>query len=805
MANPVLLTFTIPYIDIDKKTGKKNPRFTIKWKQEINKIIKDQEKYNLPLHDVNCVLTGKINGISVLDFDSLECYEKFKNDYPELINTYRVKTRSGGYHLYYNYNPLFQTQGGNDKMLIDIRTDGGLVFGAGSKCKDGSKYVLDNDVEYLDLPDNIYEDIKFKSVNEKKIVNKKIQDVAIKYPENTENTIIFEEEKPELIEDEEEENILYEIIDNISTYYIEDYNSWWRIVVAMFNSKIPIEFAKKISKKTKNYNDNSFNNVWKNAKKYTKLTRGTLNHYSRLSNQEVYFNILAKEKKNFIGYGTEMDIARLLLELVGDDLIYSKEKLYYYFKGSWLVGGNIDNLIKKQLYDLIMKFLKLVLQPIKKEVSDKNKLLEEEEEKQTKDNDKIKQLKEEIKALEEEIGNIQKIIYQLGKVSFQNNVLTQIKVILSPNLDDIDFDVNEEQMFNLHFKNGVYELNNKKFRLRRKDDHVSKILDWNLLPRNEIPQNIFDDVLDFFCKVQPNASDRKFMIDWLAYCLDGKNQKQKMKMNIGYTAENGKSTEFNIHGKVFDIYTTKLDAETFNLNYPKRHKQIRELLECPIRTAYIEEMKDEKLDGNFLKEFIDGTKINCEVLFGTKIVKSIQAKLSTCGNKDFNLTSCKGIERRGLVQHYQSQFKKKDEEVNPAKNVFKRVDNFENRFDDELYKNAYLHILLDHYNHLEFDIPDKFSNNFKNIIDDYNELETCIMYKYKVSEDPEDKLYKQDLVDYVNKTLYNGKNVMTSHKLIKEIKKFGIGYESRKRITGSNKQGIFTFIKVKEDYVEIDE
>jgi hypothetical protein len=798
MANPTLLTFTIPYIDIDKSTGKKSPRFTIKWKQELNKIVKEQEKYNLPLHDVNCVLTGEVNGITVLDFDSLECYENFKNKYPELINTYRVKTRSGGFHLYYNYNPLFKTQGGNDKMLIDIRTDGGLVFGGGSKCKDGSKYELDNDVEYLDLPNDIYEDIKFKPVT-----NKKIQNVLIKYPEKTENEITFEEEKPEIIEDEKEDNIIYEIIENISNYYIEDYNSWWRIVTAMYNSKVPKDFAKKISKKTSNYNEMSFNNVWDNANKYDKLTRGTLNHYSRLSNQEKYYMILAKEKKNFIGYGTEMDIARLLLELIGDDFRYSKEKLYYYFKGSWLVGGNIDNLIKKQLYDIIMKFLKLVLEPIREEVSDKKKLLEDEEDKQTKDKDKIKSLKDELKGLDEEITNIQKIIFQLGKVAFQNNVLTQIKVILSPNLDDIDFDVNEEQMFNLHFKNGVYELNNKRFRLRRKDDYVSKVLDWNLLPRNKIPQEIFNDVLDFFCKVQPNALDRKFMIDWLAYCLDGKNQKQKMKMNIGYTAENGKSTEFNIHDKVFPIYTTKLDAETFNLNYSKRHKQLRQLLEEPVRLTYIEEMRDEKLDGNFLKEFIDGTKINCEILFGTKITKSIQAKLSTCGNKDFNLSSCKGIERRGLVQHYKSQFKKKDEEVNEAKNIFKRVDNFENRFDDELYKNAYLHILLDHYN--DFNVPDKFVNNFKNIIDDYNELETCIMFKYEITDNPNDKLYKQDLVDYVNKTLYNGKSIMNSHKLIKEIKKYNIGYESRKRITGSNKQGIFTHIKVKDDYVEIDE
>ena len=79
------------------------------------------------------------------------------------------------------------------------------------------------------------------------------------------------------------------------------------------------------------------------------------------------------------------------------------------------------------------------------------------------------------------------------------------------------------------------------------------------------------------------------------------------------------------------------------------------------------------------------------------------------------------------------------------------------------------------------------------------------MFKYEITDNPNDKLYKQDLVDYVNRVLYNGKSIMTSHKLIKEIKKYNIGYESRKRITGSNKQGIFTHIKVRDDYVEVDE
>ena len=48
---------------------------------------------------------------------------------------------------------------------------------------------------------------------------------------------------------------------------------------------------------------------------------------------------------------------------------------------------------------------------------------------------------------------------------------------------------------------------------------------------------------------------------------------QKGKMNIGYSASNGKSTELKIHDIVFPIYTTKLDKRTSNERFEKQHKQ----------------------------------------------------------------------------------------------------------------------------------------------------------------------------------------------------------------------------------------
>ena len=95
---------------------------------------------------------------------------------------------------------------------------------------------------------------------------------------------------------------------------------------------------------------------------------------------------------------------------------------------------------------------------------------------------------------------------------------------------------------------------------------------------------------------------------FLKYCLKGGNPQKIFKMNIGYTAANGKTTEMDIHETVFPIYTYKLDRSSFSQNCTKRHKYMLKLVKFPIRLAYINELDDSKLDADFLKEFVDGAQ-----------------------------------------------------------------------------------------------------------------------------------------------------------------------------------------------------
>jgi UDP-N-acetylmuramate-alanine ligase len=70
------------------------------WIDEYNAYAKHTKSY--------AVLTGKISGITVLDFDSLNSYKTFCKNVPDFENYFTVKTKNG-YHVYCLYNPELKT------------------------------------------------------------------------------------------------------------------------------------------------------------------------------------------------------------------------------------------------------------------------------------------------------------------------------------------------------------------------------------------------------------------------------------------------------------------------------------------------------------------------------------------------------------------------------------------------------------------------------------------------------------------------------------------------------------------------
>ena len=131
--------------------------------------------------------TGSINNITVIDLD----FHKFDNPNDnkfddhfdnkdnkylfETCNTFTVKTASGGYHLYFKYDPELRTTQ-NDLHYIDIRNDKGYVVSPDS-IVDSKRYKIINDVPINVCPKEL-KDYLLEFICPPKIIqNKKIKKV----------------------------------------------------------------------------------------------------------------------------------------------------------------------------------------------------------------------------------------------------------------------------------------------------------------------------------------------------------------------------------------------------------------------------------------------------------------------------------------------------------------------------------------------------------------------------------------------------------------------------------------------------
>ena len=102
------------------------------------------------------IVTGQPSGVFVLDFDvrngGRETLENLFKDFPEIADTFRVKTGGGGWHLYFQ-NPEGGVKTDQNVMPgMDVRGDGGGVISPGSVHESGGVYIIQNDAPVIPCP-----------------------------------------------------------------------------------------------------------------------------------------------------------------------------------------------------------------------------------------------------------------------------------------------------------------------------------------------------------------------------------------------------------------------------------------------------------------------------------------------------------------------------------------------------------------------------------------------------------------------------------------------------------------------------
>ena len=150
MSDYVNFTFQSLKEEVGKNKTNKKILGMPAWKD----ITKENHKnYIKKEHKGHAILTGKMSGITVFDFDIPEVYYKFVELYPKLKTYKTIKTKNG-FHVYCNYDEDIKTttDGFMHDKGVDIRNDDAIVFAP--PCQ---RVLLDGNIfTYEDLGGDIF-------------------------------------------------------------------------------------------------------------------------------------------------------------------------------------------------------------------------------------------------------------------------------------------------------------------------------------------------------------------------------------------------------------------------------------------------------------------------------------------------------------------------------------------------------------------------------------------------------------------------------------------------------------------------
>ena len=145
-----------------------------------------------------------------------------------------------------------------------------------------------------------------------------------------------------------EKEKIFKIANIININYLDNYDDWIKICWSLRSiSNEYKQICKEISKKSKKYNEHEFNKIWNEYSK-NRITGGTLYHYAKKSNHTKFIEIQNEyQNKKEIEKCTDNSLAKIFVELFGDEFIYNKKKVYWYNGLFWEHDENMAILNKK--------------------------------------------------------------------------------------------------------------------------------------------------------------------------------------------------------------------------------------------------------------------------------------------------------------------------------------------------------------------------------------------------------------------------------------------------------------------------
>jgi len=626
-----------------------------------------------------CIKTGAISGITVIDFDCLIAYNKLIDVYPELLNNHIVKTKNG-FHMYFKYDKKFKTSTNcfKDYEGVDIRNDESIVFAPPTNYEtiDGSLIIYKSNGKAIEtIPEFMFELLK----DERKgiITEKKTQKKTQKKNDINKKIII----------NEDDEMNIHDLID---VKYIDDFDTWNRIVWAMKNEGYDEETIKNFSKRSDKYSDSGFQNAYDKSPSNITLSQGTINYYAKLSNSEKYYEMTAS---NFDYDFTDDGLSKILLKNIGEEFIYMNRLLHVYENKNWKIKNGIT-ICKDYLIDYFNK--------IKKHTNDTEKLYLI--------NDTIKKIKT-LKHL--------KYIYEMFLNELENRN------------DTVEFNTSKPNI--LCFNNTAINIITGEHYEVKKDDYITFNTHYNYVKSTDEDLTYMGDRLN---EIFPNIEIKKCWLSFAFSCLSA-NRPEKLFICTG-KGRNGKSylhdllmsalgTDYFHKGKVTTITQKQNDGGSANVDLQKCDKKRM--------TLYCEPDAHSSFSMGIIKEMTGGNTISARGLYSSKTECIMNHTMGVECNDIPSITGTidKSIIERVIIILFEALFTDDEKELND--NINAHPLNIKLKTDENIKK--YRNVLIDYlikYAPKEIYVPDVVKNNTKQYLEQNNNLLQWFEDSYEENE-----------------------------------------------------------------------
>jgi hypothetical protein len=232
------------------------------------------------------LLTGKINGITVIDYDDKNKFNEDNEKFNFFKNGYHIVETNNGYHLYCKYDENIPTTT-NNELNIDIRNDGGFVIAPPTKYKllNGNEveYKIINNTQIRQIDNNYYQYLIDNGYVKNKFIEPKKEENAIEG-----FGVINNIKDNNKMDKDFKMNAYYEeILNCLSISRCDNYKDWFQIGCILKNEGHSSSVFHNFSSKSSKYDAKKCEKQWEDCN-YERLNFGTLISYAQIDNKDMY-------------------------------------------------------------------------------------------------------------------------------------------------------------------------------------------------------------------------------------------------------------------------------------------------------------------------------------------------------------------------------------------------------------------------------------------------------------------------------------------------------------------------------------